>query len=81
MYSHTKKVGSGGRYGPRIGRKIREEVRKIEDAAKKPGNCPRCGRSRVKRIASGIWECKPCRIRFSGGAYMISAKKNIVVEE
>ena len=73
MYARTKKVGSVGRYGPRIGGKIRREVRKIEDKAKQ-NRCTSCGK-KVKRIASGIWECRFCGSTFTGGAYYTVTKK------
>lgn len=69
MYSHTRKVGSMGRYGPRIGRKSRHEVRKIEDEQNKPKVCPQCAKARVERQASGIWHCRSCSLIFAGGAY------------
>lgn len=69
MYSHTRKVGSLGRYGARVGRKIRHEARKIEDESKKPKTCPQCGKKRVKRNAAGIWTCRSCHLVFAGGAY------------
>ena len=34
-FSHTKKVGSSGRFGPRYGRKIRVRVRDVEIKQKK----------------------------------------------
>lgn len=75
MYARTRKVGSVGRYGPRVGSKIRREVRKIEDKAKQ-NTCPSCGRG-VKRIASGIWECRFCGTGFAGGAYLTVTKKTV----
>ncbi len=82
MYSHSKKVGSLGRYGPRIGRKLRDEIKKIEDISKK-NECPVCGR-KVKRKAAGIYECKSCNKSFTGGAYIATKKtksKTMGVEE
>lgn len=67
MYSHTRKVGAVGKYGTRIGRKLRDEIKKVEDL-KKENKCPDCGK-RVKRASSGIWECRSCGIKFTGGAY------------
>jgi len=78
MYSHTKKVGSMGRYGPRVGRKIRHEARKIEDELNKPRNCPRCGKTGVKRKVVGIWVCRSCKLVYAGGAYMPHAVKKTV---
>ncbi len=81
MYSHTRKVGSVGRYGARIGRKTREEMRKVEDL-KKTGNCPRCGKTKLARKSSGIWMCRSCSLVFTGGAYIAVAEKPAVeVEE
>lgn len=78
MYSHTRSVGSVGRYGPRIGRKIRYEVRQIEDSAKE-NVCPNCSRS-VKRQGSGIWTCRFCGLRFAGGAYFTTTEKKAIIE-
>lgn len=80
MYSHTRKVGSLGRYGARVGRKIRHEARKIEDEAKKPKICQRCGKNRVKRNAAGIWTCRSCGLVFAGGAYTPAAVKKEMVQ-
>ena len=73
MYSHTKKVGSLGRYGPRTGRKIREEIKKVEDTAQK-NRCPSCNK-KVSKKSSGVWECKHCGLKFAGGAYLPVTKK------
>jgi len=73
MYSHTKKVGSLGRYGPRIGRKLRNEIRKIENISKR-NRCPYCG-GKVRKKAVGIFECKSCSKRFTGGAYLTINEK------
>lgn len=78
MYSHTKRVGSVGRYGPRIGRRVRYEVRQIEDSTKENA-CPNCNRA-VKRQNSGIWVCRFCRIKFAGGAYFTTTEKKVAIE-
>jgi len=80
MYSHTKKVGSLGRYGPRVGRKVRHEARKVEDQLKNPKSCPQCGKPKVKRQASGIWSCSSCKLVFAGGAYVHSASRKKIEE-
>jgi large subunit ribosomal protein L37Ae len=67
MYSHTKKVGSLGKYGTRIGRKVRDEILQMENL-KKENICRDCGK-KLKREAAGIWECKSCGTKFTGGAY------------
>lgn len=70
MYSHTKKVGSIGRHGVRVGRKARMEMRKIEDKRKAAVICHNCGKPKLKRNAAGIWSCKACGVIFAGGAYL-----------
>ncbi len=65
----TKKVGSTGKYGSRYGLKIRRKILKVE--SKKDRVCPYCGKKQLKRVAAGIWECKKCGARFTGGAYTI----------
>ncbi|MFB6208992.1 MAG: 50S ribosomal protein L37ae [Candidatus Nanohaloarchaea archaeon] len=53
------------RFGSRYGSRIRKNV----DAAEKvEGSCPECG-SEVDRQAAGIWKCRSCDKKFSGGAY------------
>lgn len=79
MYSHTKRIGSLGRFGSRTGRKIREEVKKIEDDAKK-NRCPNCNK-KIIRKSSGIWECRSCSLKFAGGAYLRVTKGEMVSEE
>ncbi len=79
MYSHTKRIGSVGRFGVRTGKKIREEMRKIEDDAKN-NVCPNCGK-KVSRRAVGVWECKFCKNVFAGGSYFPVSKKTTLVEE
>jgi len=75
MFSHTKKVGSAGRYRTTVGKKIRDEIRKIEDASRRERNCPVCGKNGVKRVSAGVWECKPCDNVFTGGAHSPKLKK------
>ncbi len=67
--SSTKKVKSAGRFGSRYGVGIRKRVIKVESRQKKAGECPACGYLKVKRVAAGIFLCRKCAARFSGGAY------------
>jgi len=69
----TKKVGWTGRYGARYGSTVRKRVRLIMERMK-GGNikCPRCVTvGSVYRVSTGIWHCKKCGAKFTGGAYNI----------
>ncbi|MEA3190722.1 MAG: large subunit ribosomal protein L37Ae [Thermoplasmata archaeon] len=67
--SHTKKVGSAGRFGPRYGALHRRTVGNIEKVQKGAHACSRCGAVSVYRIHTAIWECQKCGFTFAGGAY------------
>ena len=67
----TKKVGSAGRFGVRYGKRIRESVLTVERKQKRKQTCPYCKRPTAKRMAKGIFECKKCLKRFTGGAYFL----------
>lgn len=70
--AHTKKAGTAGRYGPRYGRKIRFKVRTVEKESKSKQLCPNCGKNKIKRLASGIFECKSCGAKLAGKAYTVN---------
>jgi len=69
MSSHTKKVGSSGRFGVRYGTKIRKAVASLEALKAKKLECPSCKKKGVKRAAMGVWQCRKCGAKFAGGAY------------
>jgi large subunit ribosomal protein L37Ae len=67
--SHTKKVGSAGRFGPRYGGLARRTVATIEKVQKAAHPCVRCGSVSVFREQTAIWACRKCGFSFAGGAY------------
>ncbi len=69
MARRTKKAGSIGRFGPRYGVKIRRRVLEVEEGEKGYHPCPRCSATKVKRVGSGVWQCRHCGLTFAGGAY------------
>ncbi len=81
MSSHTKKVGSAGRFGARYGLRIRKKVTEIEAIQKQKHKCPVCFKFALKRIASGIWQCNSCNSKFAGKAYEPGLEKPLVVQE
>lgn len=69
MAKRTKKVGPAGRYQARYGVRARTQVRNVEIVQRDKHVCPSCGHKKVKRISTGIWQCKKCNTKFAGGAY------------
>lgn len=65
----TKKVKSTGRFGSRYGVGIKKRVLKVEEKQKNLNACPFCGFSKIVRKAAGLYECKKCASKFTGGAY------------
>ena len=66
----TKKVGTSGRFGVRYGRKLRKRVADIEGKMKMWHKCPYCNKPKVKREFAGVWQCKSCKAKFTGKAYL-----------
>lgn len=66
----ARKAGSAGRFGPRYGTKIRQDVRAIEREQRSFHKCPQCGSMKVRRVSSGIWKCRRCETVFTGKAYV-----------
>ncbi len=77
----TKKVGSSGRYGVRYGRKGKMVIKNIEAKQRKKQECPYCERASLKRVASGIWECKKCSAKFAGAAYSPKSSIKVTIGE
>lgn len=61
--------GSAKRYGPRYGKRIRSKISEIESAEKAEHRCPDCGSNSLERESAGIWTCKKCGEKVSGGAW------------
>lgn len=69
--ARTKVVKSSGRFGARYGRTIRKKVTGIEKRQKAYFKCPYCSAVKVKRVASGIWQCRKCKNKFTGRSYEV----------
>ena len=71
----TKKVGTTGRFGTRYGLKAKILLRKIEKQQKLKHECPICKKMKLTRVAAGIWQCKGCGSKMTGGAYIPKSER------
>ncbi|MFX0047010.1 MAG: 50S ribosomal protein L37ae [Candidatus Hermodarchaeota archaeon] len=67
----TKKTGISATFGARYGANVRKKWRLIMENQKGGRlKCPRCEtRGSISRISTGVWHCKKCNAKFTGGAY------------
>jgi large subunit ribosomal protein L37Ae len=65
-----KKTKNPRQFGARYGMRLRRRWQEIEEKQRRYHECPTCKRLAVKRIASGIWGCRRCGAKFTGGAYV-----------
>ena len=65
----TKKVGVSGKFGARYGKSVKDRYRDVQKNAKQKHKCPACLKPGMKRLSSGIWECKKCGHKMAGKAY------------
>jgi large subunit ribosomal protein L37Ae len=72
MSKRTKKVGRTGWMGPRYGIRIRRRVLDIDTQKSARSACPKCSTVTIRRVASGVYECRRCGNRFASGAYVFS---------
>ncbi len=77
----TKKVKHAGRFGSRYGKGIRDRIVGIEVKQRTLHICPGCGFKRVKRITTGLFECKKCGFKFAGGSYTPSTMSGKIVKK
>ncbi|MBD3185508.1 50S ribosomal protein L37ae [Candidatus Bathyarchaeota archaeon] len=74
----SKKVGTTGRFGSRYGTLVRYRVKTIESYKNAQVRCLKCKTRAIKRESVGLWTCKKCGVRFTGGAYNITTPQGLV---
>ena len=67
--ANTVKVGTTGRFSARYGVGIKKRVLAVERRMDANPACPFCGFAKLKREAAGLFACKKCERKFTGGAY------------
>lgn len=75
MSAKTKKIKSFGKFKPGYGTRVRNSYNKIESLQRVRQPSPFHSKSRVKRIAAGIWKCMKTGKIFAGNAYTIKRTK------
>ena len=79
MAKRTKKVGIVGKYGTRYGASLRKMAKKMEVSQHAKYTCTFCGKDALKRVAVGIWNCKPCGKTLAGGAWAPNTSAAVTV--
>lgn len=65
--AEEEKSKTSKKFGARYGTRLRKRVSEVE--RKKTKECPKCGKRKLNRVASGIWKCGSCGVKFAGKAY------------
>lgn len=76
MPEEKKSLGPVKRFGVRYGRTLKHKLAKIEVLQKAKQKCPYCLKTgrQVKRLSAGIYLCKKCNTKFTGGAYTLKSE-------
>jgi len=80
MGRNTKKVAMTRGLGTRYGASLRKRTVKILTELRRPHKCPSCSTEAVKRVSVGVWNCKKCGVKFSGGAYTPITKLGVIAK-
>jgi len=80
MGKKTKKIGPAGGLGARYGVSVRRRYIEIVTTLRKKYRCPQCGSNAVQRESVGVWLCKKCGFKFTGGAYQPRTKLGMTAE-
>ena len=81
MEKKVEKLKSTKRFGARYGPRNKIKFDKIEKVQRSYQKCPYCNYMKVKRLSAGIWECRKCNVKFTGRAYTVHKKVQVVEEE
>lgn len=69
-----KKKTKGKDFTVRYGKKVREGLAEIKKQKKEKHKCPNCSKKSLKRISTGIWQCKSCGVKVTSQAYAYRAR-------
>jgi len=69
LAKRTQKAGATAKFGPRYGVSVRRRAGSALKKKSRKYTCPVCQYQKVTRKVAGIWECKKCSHKFSGGVW------------
>ena len=75
------KLKGARRFGARYGARVKHKFAKIEAEQRKTHKCPYCHYVKVRRISTGVWNCKKCGALFTGKAYTPGTSQHIKPKE
>ena len=75
--SRSEGTSSVKRFGTRYGKSVRDKFGKLESQQRKKYACPYCSREQVKRVNTGIWQCRKCNAKFTSKAYTVTKVPSI----
>lgn len=61
----------------RYGASIRKRYTKIKKEKSSFFKCEMCGKTSVRRVGTGIWQCRHCSTTFAGGAYSLTTPAGV----
>jgi large subunit ribosomal protein L37Ae len=67
-------VVSMANFSIRYGTRIRKRFFEIKHKKQAKYKCESCGKIAVKRIETGIWQCKHCNNIYAGAAYSFTSE-------
>jgi large subunit ribosomal protein L37Ae len=76
----TYKAGPSGSFGARYGTVARKRFSTVMTGLRTPHECPQCHIVAVKRLSVGVWLCRGCGFKFTGGAYAPTTKLGEIAE-
>ncbi|MGC8571770.1 MAG: 50S ribosomal protein L37ae [Candidatus Micrarchaeia archaeon] len=62
----------------RYGASLRKRYNSIKEKKRAAYKCDVCGREKVRRISTSIWQCRHCNTVYAGGAYTMTTQKGEV---
>ncbi|XP_045875511.1 60S ribosomal protein L37a-like [Meles meles] len=80
MAKCTKKIGILGKYGTLYSASLRKTVKKIEMSQHSKYTCSFCNKTKMKKLAVGIWHCGSGMKTIVGGVWTCNTTSAVTVK-